>query len=82
MTAATRRDRVGAAYVWVPAGAGLAGFWMMRTPVTNAMWRAAVQAGAVQPPRGTDEYADPAYAAHPVMYVTRAQARAPRAAGR
>ena len=76
MTAATRRDRVGAAYVWVPAGAGLAGCWMLRTPVTNAMWRAAVEAGAVKPPRRTDAYDDAAKAQHPVVYVTREQARA------
>jgi len=75
MTATTRRDRVGAEYVWVPPGAGLAGFWMMRAPVTNAMWRAAVEAGAVQPPNDTRAYDDAAKAEHPVVYVTRAQAR-------
>jgi len=62
--------------VWVPAGAGLAGFWMMRTPVTNAMWRAAVEAGAVQPPRDTDAYDDAAKTQHPVVYVRRNMARA------
>jgi serine/threonine-protein kinase len=49
---------------------------MLRTPVTNAMWRAAVQAGAVQPPRGTAAYDDAAKAQHPVARVTREQARA------
>jgi formylglycine-generating enzyme required for sulfatase activity len=69
-------DHVGAEYVWVPPGAGLAGFWMLRTPVTNAMWRAAVQAGAVKEPRDTDAYDDRAKTQHPVVYVTREQARA------
>jgi formylglycine-generating enzyme required for sulfatase activity len=71
-----RRDRVGAEYVWVPAGAGLREFWMLRTPVTNAMWRAAVQAGAVKPPRDTSAYDDAAKTQHPVVYVTRDMARA------
>jgi hypothetical protein len=71
-----RRDRAGAEYVWVPAGAGLAGFWMLRTPVTNAMWRAAVRAGAVQPPGSTAAYDDAAKTQHPVVWVTREQARA------
>jgi hypothetical protein len=88
-----RRDHVGAEYAWVPAGAGLAGFWMMRTPVTNAMWRAAVEAGAVKEPvvnprvvqwyrenkwpekYQVSRYSDPAYADHPVTWVTRDMAR-------
>jgi len=69
-------DHVGAEYVRVPAGAGLAEFWMLRTPVTNAMWRAAVQAGAVKEPRRTDAYNDAAKTQHPVVEVTREQARA------
>ena len=76
MTATIWHDRLGAAYVWVPAGAGLAGFWMLRTPVTNAMWRAAVQAGAVKQPSDTRAYNDAAKTQHPVVYVTREQARA------
>ena len=76
MTATIWHDRLGAAYVWVPPGAGLAGFWMLRTPVTNALWRAAVQAGAVEQPSNTRAYDDPARAQHPVVYVTREQARA------
>jgi serine/threonine-protein kinase len=60
----------------VPAGAGLEEFWMMRTPVTNAMWRAAVQAGSVEQPRSTRAYDDAAKAQHPVVWVTREQARA------
>jgi serine/threonine protein kinase len=71
-----KRDTAGAVYLWVPAGGGLPGFWMMRTPVTNAMWRAAVQAGAVPEPRRTAAYHDAAKAQHPVVYVRRAQARA------
>jgi serine/threonine-protein kinase len=47
---------------------------MMRTPVTNTMWRAAVQAGAVNQPSGTRAYDDAAKAQHPVVYVTREQA--------
>ena len=76
MTATIWHDRLGAAYVWVPAGAGLAGFWMLRTPVTNALWRAAVQAGAVEQPSNTRAYDDAAKTQHPVVYVTREQARA------
>jgi formylglycine-generating enzyme required for sulfatase activity len=52
-----------------------AGFWMMRTPVTNALWRVAVEAGAVPEPRATDAYNDAAKAQHPVVFVRRAQAR-------
>jgi serine/threonine protein kinase len=73
--ATPRLDRAGAEYRWVPAGAGLEGFWVMRTPVTNALWRAAVQAGAVPEPRRTDAYNDAAKAQHPVVNVTREQAR-------
>jgi hypothetical protein len=69
-------DCVGATYAWVPAGGGLAGFWMMETPVTNAMWRAAVQAGVVKAPRITDAYGNPAKALHPVVHVRREHARA------
>jgi hypothetical protein len=70
-----RIDQAGAEYRWVPAGAGPEGFWMMCTPVTNAMWRAAVQAEAVPEPRATRAYNDAAKAQHPVVYVTREHAR-------
>jgi formylglycine-generating enzyme required for sulfatase activity len=76
MTAMTRRDSVGAAYAWVPPGAGLAGCWMMRTPVTNALWRAAVAASVIGPPEDARAYDDPAQAQHPVVFVTRDMARA------
>jgi serine/threonine-protein kinase len=49
---------------------------MLRTPVTNALWRAAVQAGAVEQPSNTRAYDDAAKTQHPVVYVTREQARA------
>jgi methyl-accepting chemotaxis protein len=75
-TADLHSDRAGAEYLWVPDGSGLMGFWMMRTPVTNAMWRAAVQADAVTAPRDTEAYDDAAKAQHPVVYVSREQARA------
>ena len=71
---ASHVDRVGAAYAWVPATAGLDGFWMMRTPVTNALWRQAVEAGVCDVPRRTGAYDDPAKAQHPVVHVTRAMA--------
>ncbi len=48
---------------------------MMRTPVTNAMWRVAVEARAVKPPSWTGDYNKDSYAQHPVVAVTRAQAR-------
>ena len=51
------------------------GCFVMRTPVTNAMWRAAA-AGACRAPLSTMRYNDPAFADHPVTYVTRAQSRA------
>ena len=86
-------DRVGAAYVTVPAGGGLAAFRMMQTEVTNAQYRACVDAGACTAPMVTERalayyrengvsekywvshYGDPAYAEHPVAWVTREQAR-------
>jgi len=71
-----RHDRAGAEYLWVPAGPGLEGFWMMRTPVTNAMWRVAVRAGAVPAPSNARRYNDATKAQHPVVYVTRRHARA------
>lgn len=70
-----RRDRVNAEYVQVPAGAGLEAFWIMRTPVTNAQYAAAVASGVCAPPRHTTAYANTAKAHHPVVWVSRAQAR-------
>ena len=52
------------------------GCFVMRTPVTNAMWRQAAAAGACRAPLSTMRYNDPAFADHPVTYVTRAQSRA------
>ena len=73
----TRTDRAGAVYVWVPPGAGLDGFWMMRTPVTNAMWHQVVQAGAVAvPPQPAGAFDAARRARHPVVYVRRSMARA------
>lgn len=74
----------------VPAGNGLAAFRIMRTEVTNAQYAACIAAGAceapyVQPfPAGGEEerrkyfavrWNDPAFADHPVLWVTREQAR-------
>jgi hypothetical protein len=47
----------------------------MCTPVTNGVWRVAVKAGACQPPCRADAYDDPAGAQHPVVHITREQAR-------
>jgi hypothetical protein len=69
------QDRAHAAYVWVPGVNDAAGFWIMRTPVTNAQYRRAVAAGACTPPQRVDAYDDPARAQHPVVWVSRAQAR-------
>jgi len=44
-------------------------FWMARYPVTNAQWRAGVQAGAVSKPGNTTWYDDPKLADCPVVYV-------------
>ncbi len=49
---------------------------MMRTPVTNAMWRLAVQDGAVPEPLHNAAFNDAVKAQHPVVHVTREQARA------
>jgi hypothetical protein len=68
-------DRVGAEYLWVPPSADLAGFWMMRTPVTNAQYHQAVAAGECRAPLWRTAYDDAAKAQHPVTYVRRADAR-------
>ena len=62
----------------VPAGAGVAAFRIGRTEVTNAQYAQCVAAGACTVPETYDgcNYSDAAYAEHPVVCVTRAQARA------
>jgi formylglycine-generating enzyme required for sulfatase activity len=47
----------------------------MQTEVTNAQYRACVTARACTVPADTTNYNNPALADHPVVYVTRAQAR-------
>jgi len=69
-------DHVNAEYVWVEPSRYAAGFWMMRTLVTNAMYRAAIDAGACTRAAGalSARLDDPAYADHPVVNVSRADA--------
>ena len=55
--------------VLVPAGNGVAAFRIGRTEVTNAQYRACVEAGVCIPPGDTIRYSDPAYADHPVTWV-------------
>jgi formylglycine-generating enzyme required for sulfatase activity len=72
-------DRTGAAYVAVPAGGGLAAFRIGRTEVTNAQYAQCVEAGACTAPSTISErchHGDASYAEHPVVCVTRTQARA------
>jgi formylglycine-generating enzyme required for sulfatase activity len=64
--------------VLVPAGNGVAAFRIGRTEVTNAQYRACVEAGACTEPSDFWDrchYTNSAYAAHPVVCVTREQAR-------
>jgi hypothetical protein len=70
--------RLGGGMVDVPAGAGVAAFRIGRTEVTNAQYAQCVAAGACTAPETYDgcNYSDAAYAEHPVVCVTRAQARA------
>jgi len=69
-----------AEYVAVPAGDGVAAFRVGRTEVTNAQYAQCVAAGACTVPGTYDgggcHYNSPAYAEHPVVCVTREQARA------
>ncbi|GAB4468138.1 MAG: hypothetical protein Kow00124_02070 [Anaerolineae bacterium] len=57
-------------------------FYIDRTEVTNAQWRACVEAGACSPPAdtraydGTPYYDDPAFDDYPVIYVSWAAADA------
>jgi formylglycine-generating enzyme required for sulfatase activity len=71
-------DRVGATYVVVPAGDGVAAFGIMRTEVTNSQYRACVEAGVCTVPYKSDycPYPNQNYAEHPVVCVTREQAQA------
>lgn len=50
-------------------------FWMDESEVTNAMYAKCVEAGECKTPRGL-HYGDPAYAEHPVYYVSWNDARA------
>lgn len=63
-------------WVTVPAGDGIAAFRISRTEVSNAQYARCVSAGACTPPQNTTSYDDEAYAQHPVVNVTREQARA------
>jgi formylglycine-generating enzyme required for sulfatase activity len=69
-----------AEYVDVPAGNGAAAFRIGRTEVTNAQYAQCVAAGACTVPGTYDgggcHYSNAAYAEHPVVCVTREQARA------
>ena len=64
--------------VLVPAGNGVAAFRIGRTEVTNAQYAQCVAAGACTVPgtSGGCNYTNSAYAEHPVVCVTREQARA------
>ena len=44
-------------------------FWMDQSEATNAMYARCVEAGACSPPSSTGNYANDAYADHPVVYV-------------
>ena len=51
----------------------LEGFWIGLTPVTNAAYAQCEAAGVCEPPCSAEtnpHYYDPAYASHPVVYVT------------
>jgi formylglycine-generating enzyme required for sulfatase activity len=53
----------------------LPAFWIMRTPVTNAMYAQAIAIGACAPPQVRIALDDPLRTRHPVVYVSRSQAR-------
>ena len=52
----------------------LPGYWISQTEITNAQYRACVDAGACTPPSDPRYYDDPAFDAAPVVYVTWNQA--------
>jgi formylglycine-generating enzyme required for sulfatase activity len=54
----------------------LEAFYIDKYEVTNARYRACVEAGACSQPDNTDRYNDPSYAEHPVVYVDWYQAEA------
>lgn len=62
-----------AGYASIPAGDGVAAFRIMRTEVTNMQYAQCVAANACTPPAYSNN--NPSYANHPVVGVTRAQAR-------
>ncbi len=51
-------------------------FWIGQTEVTNAQYRACIQAGVCKPPGDTQYFDNPAYADHPVVNVDWYHARA------
>jgi formylglycine-generating enzyme required for sulfatase activity len=54
----------------------LDGYWIDRLEVTNADYRPCVDSGGCSEPSDLQAFADPAFAAHPVVYVTWFQAQA------
>lgn len=50
-------------------------FWLDQTEVTNEAYRLCAEAGTCSPPLKTGDYDDPAYALHPVVYVSWEQAQ-------
>lgn len=52
----------------------VSGFWIMRVPVTNAQYKAAVEARACTPP-DNNRWENPQFAKHPVTDITWYQAR-------
>ncbi len=51
-------------------------FWIGQTEVTNAQYAACVEAGECTPPMDRAQFDSPAYASHPVVFVTWEQADA------
>ena len=72
------QDRHGGLSVDIPASGASSAFRIMRTPVTNAMYRRAVDAGVCPEPdgRGGARLRLAAYAEHPVVQVRIGDARA------
>jgi len=63
-------------WITIPAGNGVDAFRVTRTEVTNAQYAQCVDAGACREPNWRERYRDAAFADHPMVYVTRDQARA------